>query len=111
MAQQAELMLKKAQISAVEGQANESNARAKKYSVETTLYPKEVEIKQLSAAPVENVDLDEKEFKRRLQIVEAKLKERDLNIKEKSIMLQTASKMALSEREQRAKDRLQRKGY
>lgn len=87
--EQQELMKRKemAQIAVFEAQANESNARANKYKVEAELEPRKVENDRIDAVADVRDGVTEKEFQRRLRIAETKLKEKDLNIKEKAIDL------------------------
>ena len=77
-----------AQISVFEAQANESNARAAKYKVEAELEPRKVENERIDAVADVRDGVTDKEFQRRLQIANTKLKEKDLNIKEKKIDLE-----------------------
>lgn len=95
--------LNQAQIQAVQGQANESNARAKNYSVEADLAPQELEIKKIDAI-TKNLQPgaeDDGEFTRRLKIAEIQLKEKDLNIKEQDMKFkhEEAKKSENSEKE------------
>jgi len=82
-----EMRAKIAQISVYEAQANESNARAKKYDVETELMPREVEIDKLEAVADVREKVNAAEFGRRLDVANTKLKEKDLNIKSKKVDL------------------------
>jgi hypothetical protein len=84
-AHQMQLAMQKAQISAVGGQAAESNARAQKYKVEASLEPRKVENDRIDAVADVRDGVTEKEFQRRLKIAETRLKEKELNIKEMDI--------------------------
>jgi hypothetical protein len=85
-----------AQIGVFQAQANESNARAKKYSTEADLAPQEAEIKKIEAITtnLKSGEADDKEFSRRMQIANTLLKEKEVGIKEKEAnakMAQTSS--------------------
>jgi hypothetical protein len=78
-----------AQIGAIQGQANESNARANKYTAEAQAVPATLEIKKLEAITtnLKDGDKDDIEFERRYKIAEMMLKEKDLNIREQDSKL------------------------
>ena len=82
-AQQIQMEFQQSQTNALNAQAAESQARAGKYSIETNLAPKEVEISKINAL---NKNLavgneDDKEFERRLRVAEVLLKEAELDNK------------------------------
>ena len=82
-AQQIQMEFQQSQTNALNAQAAESQARAGKYSIETDLAPKEVEISKINAL---NKNLavgneDDKEFERRLRVAEVLLKEAELDNK------------------------------
>jgi hypothetical protein len=86
---QMQMELQKAQISAVDGQGNESNARAEKYKVEAQAIPQEMEIKKIDAI-TKNLQPgaeEDQEFTRRLKIAETRLKEKSLNIQEQDLRM------------------------
>lgn len=80
-----EMQLKQGQVAAVQATANESNARARKYTVEAELEPRKVEIDKIEAVADVESKVTSEEFTRRLQIAETKLKERKLNLEEKQL--------------------------
>jgi uncharacterized membrane protein len=83
-AHQLQMALQRAQVEAVDAQANESNARAQNYTVEAQLQPQELEIKRIDAV-TKNLQpgaTEDQEFVRRLRIAETKLKEKEVNLKE-----------------------------
>jgi hypothetical protein len=82
-----EMEEKKQTIEAIKAQANESNQRANKYKVEAELEPRKVENERIDAVADIRDGVSEQEFSRRLRIAETKLKEKDLNIKEKGMDL------------------------
>ena len=79
----------KATVSAVEAQAYESRMRGENYKMTAEMQPQELEIKRIDAV-TKNLQPgagEDTEFVRRLKIAETALKERDLNIKEKDMMM------------------------
>ena len=74
-----------AKIGVFEAQAAESNARAHKYTVEAELEPKKVQADVMDAVADIRDGVTTADFKRRLDIAQTRLKERELNIKEKEI--------------------------
>lgn len=86
-AQEAEMQMNAAQVSAIAAQAEESQARAAKYLAEAAAVPDKVELDKLRVAAnnLENGVNDDIEFERRLRIADIALKERDLNIKERQV--------------------------
>ena len=95
-AMQTEERVKEAQISVFESQAAESYARANKYKVEAELEPQKLKADMIDAVADVRDGVTAEQFNRRLKVAETKLKERDLNIREKAIDVQ---------REQAAADR------
>jgi hypothetical protein len=83
-AQQAQLQFQASQTAALNGQAQESQARAQKISMEAQVIPMELEIDRIKAATVnlQAGNADDKEFERRLKISEQLLKEREIAVKE-----------------------------
>ena len=79
--QESQLQLQQAQTSALQGQAEESQARAVKYSVDAQLAPQELEINKIEAITknLREGDEDDKEFERRIRIADIALKEKTLN--------------------------------
>ena len=67
------------------GQANESNARAAKYAEETKAIPEEMEIDRIKAATtnLRDGENDDKEFDRRLRVLSELREERKLSASEK----------------------------
>ena len=83
-----------AQTAFLQAQAQESSARANKYSVEAQLEPQVVQAK-LAAALATNLqpgDEDEKEFQKRAKIAELLLKEEDIKSNERIALAQMGSK-------------------
>jgi hypothetical protein len=76
-----------AQIAVFEAQAAESNARAEKYTVEAQLEPRKIENDRIDAVADIRDGVTAEQFNRRLKVAETKLRERELNIKEKDIDL------------------------
>jgi hypothetical protein len=92
-----------ATVKAVEAQAYESQMRGENYKMTAEMQPKELEIKRIDAV-TKNLQPgagEDTEFVRRLKIAETALKERDLNIKEKDMMLR--HEQAKADREAGAK--------
>ena len=83
-AQQAQLQFQASQTAALNGQAQESQARAAKAMAEAQAVPQELEIDRIKAvtANLDAGDADDKEFKRRLEISKQLLKEREVAVKE-----------------------------
>ena len=83
-AQQAQLSFQASQTAALNGQAQESQARAQKLAVETQILPQELEIDRIKAVTtnLDKGDADDKEFQKRLKISEQLLKEREVAVKE-----------------------------
>jgi hypothetical protein len=83
-AQQAQIEFQKSQTAALQGQAIESQARAKKLTTEAQAVPQELEIDRIKAvtANLKQGDADDKEFQKRLKISEQLLKEREVAVKE-----------------------------
>ena len=82
--QQAEMAFKASQSAALNGQAQESTARAQKLSVETQSIPQELEINRIKAVTT-NLrvgDADDKEFQKRIEMSKQMLKEREIAVKE-----------------------------
>jgi hypothetical protein len=84
--QQAELQFQGAQTAALNGQAQESAARAQKITVEAQAIPQELEIDRIKAVTtnLKAGDADDKEFQKRLEISKQLLKEREVAVKENS---------------------------
>ena len=82
-AQQAQMAFQKSQTDALSGQAQESQSRAQKISVETQLLPQELEIDKIKAitANLKAGDQDDKEFERRMKIAQTMLKEKEIDLK------------------------------
>lgn len=83
-----EMRAKRGQIAVFEAQANESNARAEKYEMETQLMPREAETDRIDAVADVREKVDAAQFRRRLDIAGVKLQEKKLNIDEKKINLE-----------------------
>ena len=83
-AQQAQLQFQASQTAALNGQAQESQARAAKAAAEAQAVPQELEIDRIRAvtANLQAGDADDKEFQKRLKISEQLLKEREVAVKE-----------------------------
>ena len=84
-AQAKEIAVQDAQIALLNGQANESNARAAKYAEETKAIPEEMEIDRIKAATtnLRDGENDDKEFDRRLRVLSELREERKLSASEK----------------------------
>ncbi len=82
--QQAALEFQNAQTTALQGQAQESQARAAKYAAEAQAVPQELEIDRIKAVTsnLQAGDADDKEFQKRLEISKQLLKEREVAVKE-----------------------------
>ena len=82
--QQAALEFQNAQTTALQGQAQESQARAAKYAAEAQAVPQELEIDRIKAvtANLSAGNEDDKEFQKRLEISKQLLKEREVAVKE-----------------------------
>ena len=82
--QQAALEFQNAQTTALQGQAQESQARAAKYAAEAQAVPQELEIDRIKAvtANLSAGDADDKEFQKRLEVSKQLLKEREVAVKE-----------------------------
>ena len=82
--QQAQMAFQASQTAALNGQAQESQARAAKAAAEAQAVPQELEIDRIRAvtANLQAGDADDKEFQKRLKISEQLLKEREVAIKE-----------------------------
>jgi hypothetical protein len=81
-AMQAQMEFQQSQTNALNGQAMESEARAKKMDAETKAIPVELETAQIKAV-TSNLQVgtaDDKEFERRLKVADAALKEKKLNL-------------------------------
>ncbi len=83
-AAEADVRQKNAYIAVLEGQAQESQARVSKISVETELLPVEAETDRLKVLTtnLQEGEQDEKEFTRRAKVTELVLKEREIASKE-----------------------------
>ena len=82
--QQAALAFQGAQTTALQGQAQESQARAAKYAAEAQAVPQELEIDRIKAvtANLSAGNADDNEFQKRLEISKQLLKEREVAVKE-----------------------------
>ena len=82
--QQAQMAFQASQTAALNGQAQESQARAAKAAAEAQAVPQELEIDRIRAvtANLQAGDADDKEFQKRLKISEQLLKEREVAVKE-----------------------------
>tara|TARA_B110000483_G_scaffold233581_1_gene302501 strand:- start:141 stop:2117 length:1977 start_codon:yes stop_codon:yes gene_type:complete len=89
-AQQAQLQFQASQTAALNGQAQESQARAQKLGVEAQAIPQELEIDRIKAVTtnLKSGDADDKEFQKRLKISEQLLKEREVAVKEGNVASQ-----------------------
>jgi hypothetical protein len=89
-AQQAQLAFQASQTAALNGQAQESQARAQKLVVEAQAIPEELQIDRIKAATVnlKAGDADDKEFEKRLKISEQLIKEREVAVKEGNVASQ-----------------------
>jgi len=81
-AQQAQMAFQASQTAALNGQAQESAARAGKMAAETQAIPQELEIDRMKAATTNLAvgTADDKEFERRLKISDQLLKERNIAV-------------------------------
>ncbi len=86
-AQQAQVQFQQSQTAALNGQAQESAARAKKIAVEAQAIPQELEIDRIKAVTtnLKAGDSDDKEFQKRLEISKQLLKEREVAVKEGNV--------------------------
>jgi hypothetical protein len=89
-AQQAQVQFQQSQTAALNGQAQESQARAQKLGVEAQAIPQELEIDRIKAVTtnLKSGDADDKEFQKRLKISEQLLKEREVAVKEGNVASQ-----------------------
>ena len=89
-AQQAQVQFQQSQTAALNGQAQESQARAQKLGVEAQAIPQELEIDRIKAVTtnLKAGDADDKEFQKRLKISEQLLKEREVAVKEGNVASQ-----------------------
>ncbi len=85
-AAQAQMAFQQSQTAALNGQAQESQARAQKIAVETQLAPQELQIDQIKAvtANLKAGDQEDKEFERRMKIAQTFLKEKEIDLKNQS---------------------------
>ena len=83
-AQEAQLAFQASQSAALNGQAQESAARAQKLTVEAQVIPQELEIDRIKAVTtnLKAGDADDKEFQKRIEISKQMLKEREIATKE-----------------------------
>ena len=86
-AQQAQLQFQASQTAALNGQAQESQARAQKLGMEAQAIPQELEIDRIKAVTtnLKAGDEDDKEFQKRLEISKQLLKEREIAVKEGNV--------------------------
>ena len=86
-AQQAQLQFQASQTAALNGQAQESQARAQKLGMEAQAIPQELEIDRIKAVTtnLKAGDADDKEFEKRLEISKQLLKEREIAVKEGNV--------------------------
>jgi hypothetical protein len=85
-AAQAQMAFQQSQTAALNGQAQESQARAQKIAVETQLAPQELQIDQIKAvtANLKAGDQEDKEFERRMRIAQTFLKEKEIDLKNRT---------------------------
>ena len=83
-AQEAQLAFQASQSAALNGQAQESAARAQKLNVEAQVIPQELEIDRIKAVTtnLRAGDADDKEFQKRIEISKQMLKEREVAARE-----------------------------
>ena len=83
-AQEAQLAFQASQSAALNGQAQESAARAQKLTVEAQVIPQELEIDRIKAVTtnLKAGDADDKEFQKRIEISKQMLKEMEIATKE-----------------------------
>ncbi len=86
-AQQAQLEFQQSQTAALSSQAQESQARAAKYNIETQLAPQELEIEKIEAITrnLREGDQEDKEFEKRLKVADRLLKENEIKGKQKNV--------------------------
>lgn len=84
---QSQLAFQASQTAALNGQAQESAARAAKLAAEAQAVPVELEIDRIKAitANLKEGDADDKEFQKRLEISKQLLKEREVAVKEGNV--------------------------
>ena len=82
--QQAAMALQASQAAALNGQAQESAARAQKLTMEAQAIPQELEIDRIKAVTtnLQAGTADDKEFERRIKMSKEMLKEREIAVKE-----------------------------
>ncbi len=107
-AHQKQMALQDAQIQAVQGQGQESMARAKKYMVEAQLLPRELEIKKIDAVADIRQGVESEEYQRRLKITETRLKEKEINIREQEVRDKRLAQQENNEAKQQLKNMLNR---
>jgi hypothetical protein len=83
-AQQAELAFKASQTKALEGQAAESMARAKKYDAETRAVPVDLQNDQIKAVASMDSD-DDKNFEKRMRIANLALNETSMRLSKQPV--------------------------
>jgi len=85
-AAQAQMAFQQSQTAALNGQAQESQARAQKIAVETQLAPQELQIDQIKAvtANLKAGDQEDKEFERRMRIAQTFLKEKEIDLRNRT---------------------------
>jgi len=91
--QQAQMEFQQSQTQALMAQAQESAARAQKLQQEAAAVPQETEIRKIEAITrnITQGNQDDKQFERRMQIADKRLKDKDLNIKAMSLVNQRSN--------------------
>jgi len=82
---QAQMDFQAAQTEFLKAQSAEAMSRAQKYATETQLAPQELELKKIEAATnnLQPGNADDAEFKKRIELANVMLKEREVGVKEK----------------------------
>lgn len=93
--QEAQMDFQLAQTETLRGEAKETSARSVKLQMETQLMPKEVEAKIIRASTVDlENNRESQDFRQRLEILDRRLKEKELNIKEMEAKASSEAKVA-----------------
>ena len=94
--QEAELAFQASQTAALNAQAEESNQRGRKLEAEALAVPQETEIARMKAITtnLQAGDGDDKEFERRMKVAEGMLKEREVQLKERKDVRDSAPNVA-----------------
>lgn len=95
-AQQAQIEFQQSQTNALNGQASESAARARKLEAETKAVPVELEIDQIKAitSNLQAGTEDDKEFERRLKVTDKLLEEKKISLDTARLLREQANRQS-----------------